>query len=65
MLGRSPRMTDTPYLLERVGPAAVVQLHAEAFARLPLRDKRSRGICTKPRWPVATSTSTSATSTAC
>ena len=33
-------MTDIPYLLERVGPAAVVQLHAEAFARLPLRDKR-------------------------
>ena len=33
-------MTDIPYLLERVGPAAVVQLHAEAFARLPLHDKR-------------------------
>ena len=33
-------MTETPYLLERVGPAAVVQLHAEAFVRLPLRDKR-------------------------
>ena len=33
-------MTDTPYLLERVGPAAVVQLHAEAFARLSLDDKR-------------------------
>ncbi|AMY12941.1 Peptidase family M49 [Luteitalea pratensis] len=32
-------MTDIPYLLERVGPAAVVQLHAEAFARLCLRDK--------------------------
>ena len=32
-------MSDIPYLLERVGPAAVVQLHAEAFARLPLRDK--------------------------
>ena len=33
-------MTDIPYLLERIGPAAVVQLHAEAFARLPLPDKR-------------------------
>jgi dipeptidyl-peptidase-3 len=33
-------MTDIPYLLERVGPAAVVQLHAEAFEGLSLRDKQ-------------------------
>jgi dipeptidyl-peptidase III len=34
-------MHDTKtYLLERVGPAAVVQLYADAFDRLPLQDKQ-------------------------
>jgi dipeptidyl-peptidase-3 len=32
-------MTDRPYLLERVGEAAVVQLYADGFAALPLNDK--------------------------
>ena len=32
-------MTDRPYLIERVGPAAVVQLYADAFADLALPDK--------------------------
>ena len=31
--------TDRPYLLERVGDAAVVQLYADGFHDLPLRDK--------------------------
>jgi dipeptidyl-peptidase-3 len=30
---------DRPYLLERVGEAAVVQLYADGFAALPLREK--------------------------
>lgn len=33
-------MSEKTYLLERVGPAAVVQLYADAFAALPLRDKQ-------------------------
>jgi dipeptidyl-peptidase-3 len=32
-------MSDKTYLLERVGPAAVVQLYADAFAALTPRDK--------------------------
>jgi len=32
-------MTDRPYLLERVGEAAVVQLYSDGFAALPLNDK--------------------------
>src|SRR5215204_2110953 len=39
----TPQMTaapvDRPYLLERVGEAAVVQLYADAFRDLPLREK--------------------------
>src|SRR5262245_9543494 len=31
--------TDRQYLLERVGEAAVVQLYADGFRDLPLRDK--------------------------
>ena len=31
--------SDRPYLLERVGEAAVVQLYADGFAALPLGDK--------------------------
>src|SRR5229473_59875 len=31
--------TDRPYLLERVGEAAVVQLYADGFGDLPLREK--------------------------
>jgi dipeptidyl-peptidase-3 len=31
--------TDRKYLLERVGEAAVVQLYADGFERLPLKDK--------------------------
>ena len=34
-----PPSSDRPYLLERVGEAAVVQLYADGFAGLPLRDK--------------------------
>src|SRR3954454_5990534 len=30
---------DRPYLLERVGEAAVVQLYADSFRDLPLREK--------------------------
>src|SRR5437868_1964860 len=30
---------DRPYLLERVGEAAVVQVYADGFGRLPLREK--------------------------
>lgn len=33
------RATDRPYLLERVDDAAVVQLYADGFERLPLREK--------------------------
>jgi dipeptidyl-peptidase-3 len=33
-------MTDKIYQLERVGPAAVVQLYADAFATLSLRDRQ-------------------------
>lgn len=33
-------MTDKTYLLERVGPAAVVQLYADGFAALSLDEKR-------------------------
>ena len=32
-------MSDRPYLLERVGEAAVVQLYADGFQALPLRQK--------------------------
>jgi len=32
-------ITDRPYLLERVGEAAVVQLYADGFEALPLNDK--------------------------
>ena len=35
----SPEPSDRPYLLERVGEAAVVQLYADGFAALPLGDK--------------------------
>src|SRR5216683_6223634 len=31
--------TDRPYLLERIGEAAVVQLNADGFGDLPLREK--------------------------
>src|SRR6266550_4144845 len=31
--------TDRPYLLERVGEAAVVQVYADGFRALPLREK--------------------------
>src|SRR5512143_2863037 len=31
--------TDRPYLLERVDDAAVVQLYADGFSALPLREK--------------------------
>src|SRR5712692_10870228 len=31
--------TDRPYLLERIGEAAVVQLYADGFGDLPLREK--------------------------
>jgi dipeptidyl-peptidase-3 len=30
---------ERPYLIDRVGDAAVVQIYADGFARLPLRDK--------------------------
>src|SRR5262245_22728122 len=30
---------DRPYLLERVGEAAIVQIYADGFEHLPLRDK--------------------------
>src|SRR5712692_11299581 len=30
---------DRPYLIERVGEAAVVQVHADGFRDLPLREK--------------------------
>ena len=33
------RPADRPYLLERVDDAAVVQLYADGFANLPLKDK--------------------------
>src|SRR5882762_9239912 len=32
--------TDRPYLLERIGEAAVVQVYADGFRDLPLREKR-------------------------
>ncbi|HEX7487248.1 MAG TPA: hypothetical protein VF332_13930 [Vicinamibacterales bacterium] len=32
-------MSDRPYLLERVDEAAIVQLYADGFSALPLRDK--------------------------
>lgn len=32
-------MTDRPYLLERVDEAAIVQLYADGFSALPLREK--------------------------
>jgi len=35
----SPASTDRKYLLERIDDAAVVQLYAEGFEALPLRDK--------------------------
>src|ERR1041385_1829611 len=34
-----PRTTDRKYLLERVDDAAVVQLYADGFEKLPLREK--------------------------
>ena len=33
------RIEERPYLLERVGEAAVVQLYADGFAALPLGEK--------------------------
>ena len=36
----APAAHDRPYLLERVEDAAVVQLYADGFADLPLREKR-------------------------
>jgi dipeptidyl-peptidase-3 len=42
MSGQNPEAvvtTDRKYLLERVGEAAVVQLYADGFVHLPLRDK--------------------------
>src|SRR3954466_7559226 len=35
----APTPTDRKYLLERVGEAAVVQLYADGFRDLPLREK--------------------------
>src|SRR4051794_35742449 len=35
----APAVSDRQYLLERVGEAAVVQLYADGFAALPLREK--------------------------
>jgi dipeptidyl-peptidase-3 len=35
----APASTDRPYLLERIGEAAVVQLYADGFRDLPLREK--------------------------
>ena len=35
----TPHVDTRPYLLERVGEAAVVQLYADGFADLPLREK--------------------------
>ena len=32
-------MSDRPYLLERVGEAAIAQLYADGFSALPLREK--------------------------
>ena len=37
---RAPAAHDRPYLIERVEDAAVVQLYADGFADLPLREKR-------------------------
>src|SRR5262245_14484779 len=34
-----PSATDRPYLLERIGEAAVVQVYADGFGELPLREK--------------------------
>jgi dipeptidyl-peptidase-3 len=39
-LAAEPPAATRPYLLERVGEAAVVQLYADGFERLELRDKR-------------------------
>src|SRR5260370_15523983 len=36
---QSPASIDRLYLLERIGEAAVVQLYADAFRDLPLREK--------------------------
>jgi dipeptidyl-peptidase III len=36
---RAPAPADRPYILERVGEAAVVQLYADGFRDLPLREK--------------------------
>src|SRR5438045_9087098 len=35
----APASTDRQYLLERVGEAAVVQVYADGFRALPLREK--------------------------
>src|SRR5262245_7594149 len=35
----APTPTDRPYLVERVGEAAVVQVYADGFRDLPLREK--------------------------
>src|SRR5438045_6498299 len=35
----APASTDRQYLLERVGEAAVVQVYADAFRDLPLRER--------------------------
>ncbi len=37
--GAAPAATDRQYLLERVGEAAVVQIYADGFNALPLREK--------------------------
>ena len=41
--GRAPKRSEEPdarpYLLERVGEAAIVQLYADGFSELPLREK--------------------------
>ena len=53
-----------PYLLERVGEAAVVQCYADGFERAAAaRQASSPGISTRRRSPAATSITTSATRT--
>ena len=54
---------DRKYLLERVDDAAVVQLYADGFRDLPLREKTLVWHLTRRRSPGATSSTTSATRT--
>ena len=55
---------DRQYLLERVGEAAVVQLYADGFNELPLREKTlDLAPLRRRRSPAATSFTTSATRT--